>query len=145
MRKPSDEDMVKCVAEAQLGPLTPAVRFRLIREATRPQPRTRLGRCDDYDKQTLIDLIGNDDIPLDKDTRKDLKRELRRLLFPTPHDRQDERRLQNQALEEMRRTYRDDGMTTAEAEAAIVASDLGTACGIKTVEALQRRLRPSRK
>jgi hypothetical protein len=125
-----------------LGRLPPlAVRF--LRSRLKHLPVGAL--FDISDKQAVIDLVKSN-IMLDPATRRFIADELHRLYFPsTVRDRRAKKQAQNGVIESLMSDLRDRGMTVAEAKIAIVESAIGKELGIKTVGALERRLRPSRK
>jgi hypothetical protein len=126
-------------------PLSPADRF--MNDWLRKNPKAWEGNSE-VDYQALEDLIRSD-VPLDRATRQGIADTLHDLRFPNPardrQYRQWKRQRENRFLEMEMQAARDSGMTVNEAKAAIVNDGLGKHYGIKTVAALERRLRPSRK
>jgi hypothetical protein len=123
----------------------------LIPASVSPAKRFLLGRwhkgahCHDDYNQAIVDLVRSD-IPLDPGTRQFIADELHRLYFrKAARDRQKEKQHTNWMLEDLENHLIEDrGMTAIEADLTIV-EDMGEALGIKSVDALQRRLRPSRR
>jgi hypothetical protein len=107
--------------------------------------RTQPTHFTDDEKRELVELVASD-VPLGALARQLIAGELYRAYFPDKvRDQQMTKRLQNWTLENWMGELQDRGMTAVEAAAAIVGGPVGKEMGIKTIEALQRRLRPSRK